>query len=66
MKKIQRSKGLKENLKAMKVGDTCEIPTRDYKCSVVRTILYLLNTEGYHFTSTERGLLDSIKVTRLK
>ena len=66
MKKIQRPKGLKENLKAMRVGDTCEIRTSDYKSSVVRTILYVLNMEGYHFTSTERGLLDSIKVTRLK
>lgn len=66
MKKIQRPKGLKENLKAMKVGDTCEIYKCDYKSSVVRSILYILNTEGYKFTSTEKGLLDSVKVTRLK
>ncbi len=66
MKKIQRPTGLKENLREMSIGDTCEIAKCDYKPNVVRSILYTLNTEGYHFTSTEKGLLDSIKVTRLR
>lgn len=66
MKKIQRPKGLKENLRAMPIGESCEIATGDYKPNVVRSILYVLNTEGYHFTSTEKGLIASIRVTRIK
>lgn len=66
MKKIKRPKGLKENLISMKVRDTCEISASDYKSNVVRTMLSILNTKGYKYTSTEKGMVNSVKVTRHK
>lgn len=68
MKKIVRPKnlGLKDSLKAMEIGSTRQISTSEYKANVLRTTVYNLNKDAYKFCITEKGLIDSMVVTRLK
>ncbi len=47
-------------------GKPVTIKTKDIKASSIRSGIRELNAKGYSFESTERGLVDEVKVTRLK
>lgn len=66
MKRIVKQKRLDENLMEMSLGSVVEVLSRDYKANVVRSTIYKLNQRGYSFVATEKGLIDSVQVTRLR
>ena len=50
----------------IEVGQTVTIKTKVIKASSIRSAVRVLNKEGYSFTSTERNLINEVKVTRIK
>ena len=58
---------VKGTLLAINVGKTRVIKTRDIKASSIRSAVRRLNLEfPCSFEATEDGLIDEVKVTRLK
>lgn len=57
---------LKKTLRKLTTGETIEIPFRELKPSYVRQQVSALRKEGFDFIATEAGLIDSIRVTRIK
>ena len=55
-----------DTLRSISIGDSLTIRTKDIKASSIRSGIRYLNKKGYEFTQTERGLIDEVKVTRLK
>jgi len=57
---------VKATLLKIGVGKSTIIKTKIIKASSIRSAIRVLNKEGYDFDSTERGLVDEVKVTRNK
>jgi len=57
---------VQESLLTMPSGGSDLIKTKHIKAASIRTAIRELNRKGYSFESTERGLIDEVKVTRLK
>ena len=57
---------VKATLLKIGVGKSTIIKTKTIKGSSIRSAIRVLNKKGYDFDSTERGLIDAIKVTRNK
>lgn len=55
-----------DSLKSMGVGETLKIKNTQAKASTVRTAIARLNKNGYSFSSSEAGRIDSVLVTRIK
>ena len=56
-----------ETLKNMKIGETVIIPSKKIKPGIVRsTAQQLKRRSGLEFEVTEAGLVNEVKVTRLK
>ena len=66
MKVFRKPKTLKDTLISLTAGETIEIPFRESKPSYVRQQVGSLRKEGFDFIATEAGLIDSIRVTRMK
>ena len=68
MVKIKKRQTLRGQLREMAVGDSAEISERKsgYKTARVREAVSYLKGEGLLFECTEKGLVDSIRVTRLQ
>ena len=66
MKTFKKPKNMKETLLTLTCGETIEIPFRESKPSYVRQQVGSLRKEGFDFIATEAGLIDSIRVTRIK
>lgn len=65
--KIVTKPSLMSTLKALNIGKPTLIKSKQFKPNSVRNAVSRLNkTNLYHFSSTEEGLIDAIKVTRLK
>lgn len=47
-------------------GETVIVKTKDIKPSSIRAAAHRLNCDGHKFVVTERGLVNEVKVTRLK
>lgn len=66
MKTITKSQTLREILRGLPLGEPHEVRNKDYKSVSVRKAITALRKEGFSFVATEAGLIDSIKITRLK
>lgn len=62
--KIVRKISATETLEAMKVGESHVIKASLMKITTVRRAAQLLKNRGYCFTTTERGLINEVRVTR--
>lgn len=68
MVKIKKRLTLRDQLRAMPVGDMAEIVQRKsgYSPQRIREACHKLKKEGLLFECTEKGLTDAIRVTRLE
>lgn len=68
MVKIKKKQTLRGQLREMPIGVSAEISYRKtgYKAEIVRQAICRMKKEGYLFECTEKGLTDSIRVTRLQ
>ncbi|MDH6304647.1 hypothetical protein M2459_001383 [Parabacteroides sp. PF5-5] len=57
---------VKGTLLNIKPGESVIFKTKDIKANNIRSIARYLNQEGYLFKPTEVGLIDEMKVTRIK
>jgi hypothetical protein len=64
--KLKKTTTLTQQLRDMEIGKTAFVSDRDHKILTVRHIVLKLKKQGYDFFCTEKGLIDGIKVTRLK
>ena len=55
-----------ETLKNLEIGDPVFIPSKKIKPGVVRATAKQLKDKGYDFDVTEAGLIDEVRVVRLK
>ena len=63
---LKKSVDVRATLLAITIGSSVIIKTRDIKANRIRAGISRLNNEGYLFESSEKGLVDEVKVTRLK
>lgn len=66
MKTFKKPKNMKETLLTLTCGETMDFPYKEVKPSYVRLLISRLRNEGFDFLATEAGLIDSIRVTRIK
>ena len=68
MVKIKKKQTLRGQLREMPIGEPADISYRKtaYKAEIVRQAICRMKKEGYLFECTEKGLTDSIRVTRLQ
>lgn len=66
MKTIKKTQTLRDILRGLPLGEPHEVKSKDYKSIAVRKAITALRKEGLSFEATEAGLIDSIKITRLK
>jgi hypothetical protein len=66
MKSIQKSKGLPDMLKELKIGETVDIQPSAYKINYVQTAARRLRDKGFLFKVTEKGLITGCHVTRVR
>ena len=57
---------VKQTLLKIEIGQTAFIKTRVIKASSIRSAVRVLNKQGYDFNSTEKDLIDEVKITRNK
>lgn len=57
---------LAETLRSLTIGKPSTIPSNQFKTNSVRNTISRLKKKGFDFKATEEGLIDCIKVTRLK
>lgn len=62
---ITKPKTLSEQLANLPIGKEEEIKTALYRSTTVRRMVSILRQRGYKFVCTEKGCVNSIKVTRL-
>lgn len=55
-----------DTLKSIGVNQHLEIKNKYIKASLVRTAVSRLNKEGYSYSCSEAGRVDSVLVTRIK
>ncbi|MDR1884255.1 MAG: hypothetical protein LBR26_15965 [Prevotella sp.] len=51
---------------SIKPGTSLLVKTRYIKGNRARSLTHTLNKAGYHFETSEKGLIDEIKITRHK
>lgn len=56
----------KYTLLSINIGETVNIKNSVLKCTGVRNAASRLNKKGYSFKVSDKGLSDSVNVTRLK
>jgi len=64
--KLATKISVKHTLLKIPVGKMVFIKTELIKASSIRSAIRVLNKEGYLFESTERNLVNEVKVTRKK
>lgn len=57
---------VKATLLKIGVGKSAVIKTKTIKASSIRSAVRVLNQQGYDFESTEKGLINEVKVSRIK
>ena len=65
-KMITKPKTLIDQLREMALDVETEVKAKVFKTQVIRKAVSQLRKEGYDFIVTERGCIDSCKVTRVK
>lgn len=65
-KMIERPKTLLDQLREMTLNVETEVKSRIFKVSSIRQAVTDLRKEGYDFIVTEKGCIDSCKVTRIR
>lgn len=63
---IERPKTLLDQLREMTLNVETEVKSRIFKVSSIRQAVTDLRKEGYDFIVTEKGCIDSCKVTRIR
>jgi hypothetical protein len=63
---IKKSTSFTSRLRTLPLGQPVTIKNRDIKPSYVRSVVSLLRKEGLNFLCTETGLIDELRVTRIK
>lgn len=61
-----RPKTLLDQLREMALNVETEVKTKVFKVHTIRQAVSNLRKEGYDFIVTEKGCIDSCKVTRLR
>ena len=54
------------SLLSIKKGETVRVLTKDIKSTAIRSAAKRLNERGYEFNVTEAGLVNEVKVRRIK
>lgn len=57
---------LAETLRSLTIGKPSTIKSNQFKTNSVRNTISRLKKKGFDFDATEEGLVDEIRVTRLK
>lgn len=65
MKKFYKNKSLTQLLRELKEGNSLDIPNSQVKTVSVRRAVIILKKEGYNLTASEKGLVNSIRVTKV-
>ena len=65
MKKFRRTKSGTQLLRELKEGESITIPHQQMRIVSVRRAVLLLKKEGYNLIATEKGQINSIKVTKV-
>ena len=63
---ITKTKTLLDQLREMPLDVETEVKARVYKTHIIRQAVSDLRKEGYDFIVTEKGCIDSCKVTRIR
>ena len=66
MKTFARTKPLAKVLRELPVEESIIIPNSQARSASVRYLVYKLRKEGYDFICTQKGLLNKVKVIKLK
>ena len=61
-----KPKSLREQLISMKLNEEVEVKQKTFKTTSVRVAVTELRKAGYEFIVTEKGCIDSCKVTRIR
>lgn len=64
--KIISKPSLADTLRSLNIGKPSIIKSNQFKINSVRNTISRLKKKGFDFLATEEGLVDEIKVTRLK
>ncbi len=64
MERTVKKVDVQSTLLSIPVGEELIIKTRIIKASSIRSAIRYLNQKGYMFASTEKGLIDEVKVFR--
>ncbi|WP_163270572.1 hypothetical protein [Dysgonomonas sp. 511] len=64
--KIISKPSLAETLRSLTIGKPSTIKSNQFKTNSVRNTISRLKKKGFDFDATEEGLVDEIRVTRLK
>ncbi|GHT05335.1 hypothetical protein FACS189440_01090 [Bacteroidia bacterium] len=66
--KINQSRKIRvrEKFLSIPAGNSILFKTKEIKSGSARAAMSSLNNEGYLFEVTEKGLIDEIKITRIK
>lgn len=63
---LKKTVDVRATLLAISLGSSVIIKTRDISANRIRAAVSRLNNEAYLFETSEKGLVDEVKVTRLK
>jgi hypothetical protein len=66
LQNVAKKTHVQGTLLLIKPGETKRIKTRLIKATSIRSAVNILNSKGYSFMASERGLVDEMDVTRLK
>ena len=64
-KMIKKPQALIDQIENLPIGKEEEIPTSLYRATTIRSTITKLRKRGHEFICTEKGCINSIKVTRL-
>lgn len=63
---ITKPKTLIDQLREMTLNVETEVKNKVFKTQVIRQAVSKLRSEGYDYIVTEKGCIDSCKVTRIR
>ena len=63
---LTKPKSLSEQLISMKLNEEVEVKSRTFKVTSIRVVVTELRKQGFDFIVTEKGCVDSCKVTRIR
>ena len=65
-KMFTKPKTLRDQLISMRLNEEVEVKSKTFKVTTIRVAVTDLRKEGYDYIVTEKGCIDSCKVTRIR